>query len=370
MGEVIARNEQQTFGTEIVKANPSAIASAEMAKAKIHAGYQLALAKPRNEEEARAQILKYCKKPLFAERVEYGKPIKQRNDETGKWEWTKLRGPSIRFAETAIRLWQNIRTDVAITYEDSECRRVAVTVTDLETNASWTRETQVSKTVERAFAPEERIVLAERKNSKGKSVYLLRATDDEMDLKTSAVVSKTIRNEGLRLIPSDIIDEAIEEARKTLASRSKEDPDREKRRVVDGFMTLGLSPKHLEEYLGHSLDTITPPEIDELRILWKAIDDGEVNWADSLEMKKEKDAEKKASATDPAPAPAPHKGKKEKAPEADTIDMESPEIGQAPAPAPADPSVPEFPLPGPDAVSRAEAIRRRIEQGQQTLGEK
>lgn len=364
MGEVLTNGKalsQDSVAIELAKTNPSAIASAEMAKAKIHAGYQIALHKPRNEDEARAQVLKYCKKPIFAERVEYAKPIKQRNEDTGKYEWTKLKGPSIRFAETVIRLWQNIRTDVAITYEDADCRRVSVTVTDLETNASWTRETQVSKTVERGYAPDDRIVLAERRNSRGKTVYLLRATDDEMDLKTSAVVSKTIRNEGLRLIPSDIIDEAIEESRKTLASRSQKDPDGEKRRVVDGFMTLNISPKHLEEYIGHGMDTITPAEIDDLRSLWKAIEDGEANWSDALEMKREREAKKTKAEDKPVGTPEP--------------EALQPEIVPAESP-PKVPDVPDFPVPvsppekaNGKTASRAESIMQKIQQGQQKLGE-
>ncbi len=73
--------------------DPAAAAAAEAAKARIQSAYIMALQKPRNADDARDRILKACKRPAFAERVEFSKPV------GGK----QIKGPSIRFAELALQ---------------------------------------------------------------------------------------------------------------------------------------------------------------------------------------------------------------------------------------------------------------------------
>lgn len=257
-----------------IYADPAAVAAAETAKARIQSAYIMSMQRPRNEDQARVRILEACKRPAFAERVEFSKPV------AGK----AIKGPSVRFAELALREWSNVLSDVQVVYEDDKVRRVKVSVIDLETNASFSREFQVSKTVERRKA-DDREVMGERVNTNGEKVYIVRATDDEVDNKVSAMVSKLLRNEGLRLIPSDIVDEALETARATLRNRDARDPAAAKKQVIDAFAELGLKPKDLEAYLGHKTDVLAPAELQELRGIYRAIKDGEATWADYMATK-------------------------------------------------------------------------------------
>ena len=255
---------------ELTVTDPSAIAAAESVKARIQAAYIMAINRPRNADDARVRILEACRRPEFAARVEFNKPI-------GKG----IKGPTIRFAETAMRLWGNIDSDVQVVYDDDQFRRISIRVTDLETNSTFSKQINIRKTVERKSASgRDGVVIGQRQNSLGETVYIVQSTDDELMTKENALISKAIRNEGLRLIPSDIIDEGLATARETLRKKDAQDPAAAKKRVLDAFATLGVKPKDLEKYLKHSVDSVSPQEIEDLRAVHAAIKEGDATWAD------------------------------------------------------------------------------------------
>jgi hypothetical protein len=261
-----------SFGTT----DPAAIAAAEGAKARIQAAYIMALQKPRNEDQARVNIIEACKRPQFAKLVEFSKPV------AGK----KIRGPSIRFAELALREWGNIDSDIQVVFEDEQIRRVKVRELDLERNSSFSADVNIKKIVERKNAAD-REVVAERMNTQGQKVFIVLATEDEFSNKAGSLISKAIRNEGLRLIPQDIIDEAIATARQTLADEDARDPNAAKKAVLDSFATIGIKLVELERYLNHGLDTMSPAEREDLRGVYRAIRDGESTWQEFVKPKDE-----------------------------------------------------------------------------------
>ncbi len=255
------------------KVDPAAVAAAEAAKARIQSAYIMAIHRLRSPETARDNILRACRRTGFAEKVEFSKPV------SGK----QIKGPSVRFAELALKEWGNVLTETQVVYEDQEVRRLKVFCTDLETNLTHSKEIVVNKTVERKTPAADREIIAERTNSQGQKVFIVKATDDELQNKESALISKALRNEGLRLIPTDIIDEGIEIARETLKKRDEQDPDAAKKQVLDAFSEIGVRPKEIEGYLGHSLDTIVPAELQNLRGMYRAIKDGEATWKEYIE---------------------------------------------------------------------------------------
>ena len=254
--------------------DPAAHAAAEAAKARIQSAYLMALRKPRDFNQSRDEILTACKRPAFAERVEYSKPVGTK----------KIRGPSVRFAEQAILSWGNILTETSIVYEDQEVRRLHILVIDLETNAQHGQEVSIAKTVERKEPKGDREIVGERTNTQGQKVYIVAATEDELFNKQNAMISKIKRNEGLRLIPTDIIDEAIEIARETIRHKDAEDPGAAKKKVLDSFSELGIKPNAIKQYLGHSLEeAFAPAELEDLRGIYRAIKDGETTWREVVE---------------------------------------------------------------------------------------
>jgi hypothetical protein len=113
-----------------------------------------------------------------------------------------VEGPSIRFVEEAHRIMGNIVSAVCTLYDDENKRIVRVEVTDLEANLQHGQDITIEKCVERRYADQERTVIRQRLNKQGKLVYIVRATEDELQAKENALVSKAMRTEGLRLIPA------------------------------------------------------------------------------------------------------------------------------------------------------------------------
>lgn len=258
--------------SSIAYADPAAVAAAEAAKARIQAAYIMAMQKPRSYDQSRIKILEACSRPAFAEKVEYSKPVGG-----GK----PIVGPSIRFAELALREWGNIAYESQVVYDDDITRRISVVITDLETNTTFSASIQLAKTVERKKT-DGREVVGERINSYGDKVFIVKATEDEIMNKQAAAISKSLRNEGLRLIPQDIVEEAIEKARDTVKSRDKADPDAARKKLADAFAALRIMPVDLEKYLGHPLSQTSPVELQELRSIYQTIKDGEAKWSDFM----------------------------------------------------------------------------------------
>lgn len=251
---------------------------AAQAKALVEARFLVALNRPRDIEVARQKILKECRRPGFAKAARYIKPIgKDRN----RWPT----GPSIRFAEAAIRCMTNIAVETMAVYDDREQRIVRVLVTDLESNIPYSQDVTVRKAVERRFPREGDVILRKRKNSNNDDVYLIEATDDEILNYQNALISKALRTQGLRLIPGDIVDEAMQTCVEIQQDEDAKDPNAAKRAVIDGFGDLGVTADQVREYLGHDLAHLQPKELQDLRALYAALRDGETTWREIMDSR-------------------------------------------------------------------------------------
>lgn len=261
-------------------------AMAAKSKAEVEARYVIALQRPRNILEARNTILDSCKRPAFASGAIYRKPVGGSKT---------VDGFSIRFAEEAIKSMKNVAVDTMAIYEDDERLTIRISVTDLEANCTYADEVRIAKTVERRQLKEGQIPISERMNSTGQKVYLVAATDDDLLNKINAAKSKAIRNSGLRLIPQDILEEAWTQII-TTNEKGGGDPKAETKKVCDAFASLNISPSELERYLRHSLETVSPKQLSDLRAIYTAIRDEDTTWAAVMETAEPK----KPSATGPA----------------------------------------------------------------------
>lgn len=249
-------------------------AAAAQAKALVEARYIMALRRPRNDEQVRQKLLKECQRPSFAGVAIYRKPIGQ-----------GIEGPSIRFAEAALRMMGNITIDTMTVYDDREKRIVRVTVTDLEANLPYAQDVTIEKTVERRQAKKGDEVLRTRQNKQGDLVYILAATDDEILNKQNALLSKAIRTQGLRLVPGDLIDEALYIVRQTRKTEDAQDPDAAKRKLFDAFNEQGVNASDLSAWLGHAGEKLTEKERSDLRGIYAALRDGETTWREVMDEK-------------------------------------------------------------------------------------
>lgn len=250
-------------------------AMAKQAEAQIQARYVMAMNRPRDVMQAREKLLRDCQRPAFAEKAIYHKPVGE-----------GIEGPSIRLAEAAARAMTNILTDVSAIYDDTQKRIVRVVASDLESNLTFTKDVTVNKTVERARPTEGRKIIAQRVNSKGKPVFVIEATDDEILDRENALASKAMRTCLLRLVPGDILEEAMDKCYETMKNKDAADPDAARKAMADAFGALGVTVEQVSAYLGHSLlDGTTPKEIKELRGIYNAIKDGEATWAEAIAAK-------------------------------------------------------------------------------------
>ncbi|MGW8286195.1 MAG: hypothetical protein ACWGPR_10805 [Candidatus Deferrimicrobiaceae bacterium] len=252
-------------------------------KAATEARYIMALQRPRDLDMVRVRILNDCKRPRFAQVARYRRPVgKKKNESTGRWEDTFIEGPSIRFAESAIRAMGNIDVQTITTFDSPEKRIIQVSATDLETNAHWARDITVSKVVERKSLKKGQQSLGERLNSYGDTVYLVAATDGEFATKEAAEISKAVRTLGLRHVPADILDEAMDMCIRVASDEDAKDPDAARKAVVDAFAGIGVKPPDLAKYLGQDVGSCSPAQIGELRALFNALRAGEFTWAEVM----------------------------------------------------------------------------------------
>jgi hypothetical protein len=111
------------------------------------------------------------------------------------------------------------------------------------------------------------------------------ATKDEFRNVMGAERSKLIRDNGMRLLPRDILDECRELIDKTLDDENAKDPDSAKKKVLDKFGALGISASMLKEYIGRPLETLGAKDLSELAPLHNGLKDGDFTWADVMRAK-------------------------------------------------------------------------------------
>lgn len=277
--------ERVGFGShEIeVKREMQGAALAARAQAEVQARCIVAMQRPRNLMQVRVRVLEHCKRPGFAVRAEYAKPV----------GGNKVRGPSIRFVETALQEYGNVMPSATVIYDDDIKRIIRVSVSDLERNVTYDDEAIVEKFVERKAPKDGDEVLGSRRNSYGDVVFKIRATEDDFANKCAAAVSKKTRNLGLRILPADIVDEAMFVAKQTRETQNAQDPASARRQLVDAFVELRVMPIELDNYLGHPFDQASPAEMDDLRGAYAAVRDGDTTWAALVEFQREQRGEVK-----------------------------------------------------------------------------
>jgi hypothetical protein len=281
----VARRE---FGASEIQRSGETASSvmAAQAEAMIKASFTMAIHNPRDWDDVRLKLLKACERKGFAEGILdpgekdakkakgaawYNKPVGQ-----------GVQGFSIRFAEEAVRAMRNISVQTLPVYDDDEKRILIVDVVDLENNIHYPGSIVVEKTVERRNMRPGDDLIRTRQNKQGELLHILRATDDEILSKQNNLISKSMRNSVLRLLPGDIQAECRARILQIRQGDIAKDPDKARRDITDGFGKLNVMPSALKEYLGHDLGTATPAEIADLRDLFKAIKDGDITWHDAL----------------------------------------------------------------------------------------
>lgn len=247
---------------------------AAQAKALVSARFEIAIRQPRDIDQVRERLLRECQRPSFAEVAIYRKPIGE-----------GIEGPSIRFAEACIQAMGNLAVETPAIYDDADKRIIRVIVADMETNVVHSKDVTVAKRVERSRLYDGQVAIKTRLNKRGQPVYIVEATDDEILNTENALVSKALRTTGLRLVPGWLIDECMTAVRATRERGSAADPDAAKRKMLDAFRGVGVTAEQVKEWLGHSADTISPAEREQLLGIFTALKDGDATWREVMDAK-------------------------------------------------------------------------------------
>lgn len=254
----------------------AAAAVSAAAAARIQARAVVAMQRPRDIDVVRQHVLKDCARRSFAESAIYAKPV----------GGSKVEGFSIRFVEQALRHMRNVSIETEIVFDSPESRIIQVVVTDQESNTTYQEAVSMEKVVERRQVKKGQDVVRTRIGAQGQTLFVLRATDDDMLARQNALVSKAIRNCGLRIIPSWLLEEARIKTKMTIRGAVAEDPDAAKRRMLDAFGSKGATVDQLKQFLEvDTLESIDVDQITELRDLYAAIDSGEITMRQALEEK-------------------------------------------------------------------------------------
>jgi hypothetical protein len=263
----------------------------QYATARIQSAYIVASKNPRNVDVIRQEVLRECSRPSFCTpddskngsslaiyRVPRGS-VKTK-DENGRDVWVNnnIEGPTIRFAEMLLRSWRYLSIEVNPMGEDDKQRLLQVICTDYQSCNFTSEIVSVPKTVERKKLKAGDECLAQRTNTYGDPVYLVKATDDELAMRTNALISKARRNLILQAVPGWLIEEGVEKVRETSRKKDAEDPDGARRKLFDAYATVGVSVAQIVEYLGHN-NALSPAELEDLRGYYSGIREGATSWA-------------------------------------------------------------------------------------------
>ncbi|HAU1312556.1 TPA: hypothetical protein F8R99_14315 [Legionella pneumophila] len=225
------------------------------AVAEIQASIVAAIQMPRNEMKSYQLIIDSCRRPSLAEQAMYAYPR----------GGALVTGPSIRMAEVLARCWGNCRVGITIRSQDSDKTEARAYAYDLQSNYM----------VDQDFT-----VPHKRTTKKG-----VQKLTDEREIRelVANIGSRIMRGCILRLIPGDIVEDAVEQVKKTLISSDVPIAEQIKK-MVSAFDELGVKVEHLEKRLGHKLDATIPQEIVTLKGIYKSIKDGMASREDFFEI--------------------------------------------------------------------------------------
>jgi hypothetical protein len=220
----------------------------------------LARESPRDELQCVTKILGACQRPGLAEKALWSYP---RGGKT-------LMGPSVVLAREMARTWGNMRYGSRIVSIDDTHVHVQGFCHDLESNAMRTNEMKFKKAIFR---------------KKGGWIE-----PDERDLfeLVNRNAAKCERNAVLDVMPRDVLESAIEQAKGTMRAIAKGDLGKDSvetiRKLLVAFAQIRVHKAMIEKRLGHSIDNIDDEELADLRAVYGSLEAGNSKVAEHFEI--------------------------------------------------------------------------------------
>ena len=232
----------------------------EASRAIAEAQGKLVIAKrfPRDEVQAYNRVAQACQRKGIAEKAFYSY---NRGGGT-------VSGPTIRFAEELARCWGNIDYGIKELSQDEGKSEMQAYAWDLETNA---------QSVQNFTNPHIREV--------GGKAKILTSQRDIYEINAN-MGARRLRSRILAILPTDLVDMAINECKKTLAGNNDEPLiDRVKKMIV-AFGKIGVTQEQIEKRLGRKVDTMTIDDFTDYIGIYNAIKQGESKISEWFEAEK------------------------------------------------------------------------------------
>ncbi len=168
---------------------------------------------------------------------------------------TEIKGASIRLAEALVKAYGSVKYGFQIIDDNTECSTVRAYAFDMESNTL----------VERTFP-----VSHYRSTRNGKTLLTDPRDIYEMVANQSA---RRVRACILAVIPSDIVDYALDICSKTVADNIKITPDTVNK-LLDSFRDFGVTRPQIEDFIQRKVEAITIPQYMRLREIYSSLRDG------------------------------------------------------------------------------------------------
>lgn len=232
----------------------------ESSRAVAEAQGKLLIAKkfPRNETEAFAKAIQSCQRPGLASKAFYSYP---RGKET-------VTGVTIRFAEELARCYGNLDYGIKELSNSNGQSEMQAYCWDLETN------TMSLQNFTNKHIRESKYGNTELKSQR--DIYELNAN----------MGARRLRSRILAILPPDLVEECIQECRRTLAGDNSTPIIDRINKMVVAFQKIGVSKEQLEKRLKHTVESVTEEELVELTGIFNGIKTKETKVSDWFEQPK------------------------------------------------------------------------------------
>lgn len=231
------------------------VAAATREQSEIQSAIIVAKKFPRNEQASYAKVMNSLTRITLAEKAAYNFPRGGSN----------ITGPSIKLAREIARCWENVRYGIRIVKESQEKICIKGYAYDCEANTYVEAEDEFKK-------------LIQRKDKKtGITGWV---TPDERDLREliNRKGALLVRNCILQILPPDIIEDALSQARKTvdLSVRKELSTNREDaiKRSVLAFSNLGVPVALIEKKLEKKSSDWNKDDIVTLKGIYTSVQEG------------------------------------------------------------------------------------------------
>lgn len=238
--------------------DPGAVAVAEREKSEVQASIMLAKMSPRHEISSFAKIMKSLERPGLAEKSRYRYP-------RGK---TVVEGPSVVLARELAKCWGNIRSGWRVVSATPTNIHIKGYALDLESNTYTESEDSFTPKIQRKMQDDHGNAITKWVDPDERELR-------ELINKRAALLE---RNSILKILPADLINDAMEKAKETIRIAASSDLKSNKsdslKKLAKAFSDIGVSPQQIEEYIGCNIEAINDAQLADLREVYNSIKEG------------------------------------------------------------------------------------------------